>query len=168
MANPMRFRISMASIMVLVVAAAAASALFAKIVKIISDAFGEYKYDAGAVVIIAIALTAIALGTLRNHSGVQMMIQAAGTYLGFLSLLWIIDGEHMRAVFYWFQASFAGMIVFPLLARRFAGVEPEAGAEPGWLGRVLETLPLIFCNIVLVTIGQFFYCLMILYFYEMF
>jgi hypothetical protein len=156
MANPMRFRISMASIMMLVVAAAAASALFTKIVGTISGEFGEWKYDVPAVIIIAVALTAIALGAFRNHSGIQMMIQATGAYLGFLSMIWIIEQEHYRIAIYWFQILFAGLVVFPFLARRFARARSGVEDDPGWLARATEALPLAFGNMILVLAGAWF------------
>lgn len=156
MANPMRFRISMASIMMLVVVAATASALFAKIVEIISSEFAEWKYDIAAVFVLAIALTAIALGALRSHSGVQMMIQATAVYLSFLSIIWIVEREHYRIAIYWFQVLFAGTVAFPLLALRFAKADAEGETGQGWPRRLFESLPLAFGNLILVFLGVWF------------
>lgn len=153
MANPMRLRISMASIMVLVVAAATASALFAKIAQLVSDGSAELKYDVPAIVVLGIALTAIALGTLRDHSGVQVMIQATVACLGFLSLIWIIEGGFYRVATYWFQALFASLVVFPLLARRFTRAGSEREDEGGRPRRMIEVLPLAFGNMILVCLG---------------
>jgi hypothetical protein len=77
------FRFSMATLMMLVVTAAAASALFAKVQAHSEDpSRPTWKYDSPALVTLAIALTAVALGALKDHSVAQTMFQATIAYLG--------------------------------------------------------------------------------------
>src|SRR5271156_2522984 len=72
-----RLRISIATIMMFVVMAAAAMALFAKIQHLADDAAVPtgWKLDAPILFLLAIFLTSVALGSWKEHTGVQIMIQ---------------------------------------------------------------------------------------------
>jgi hypothetical protein len=83
-----KMRFTMATVMMLVVTAAVAFALFAKARDHVPHA--QYPYiniDAPAVFVISIALTAIALGALKAHSPGQIMLQIVLAYLAYLALI---------------------------------------------------------------------------------
>ena len=81
-----RFRFSIASLLMLVITAAAASSLFAKVRQLGESAgLATWTYDPPSLMILAIVLTAVALGALKSHSACQMMLQVTLASLGYLS-----------------------------------------------------------------------------------
>lgn len=150
-----RFRFSMATILMLVVTAAAGSALFAKLRQL----FGEpgaapiWTVDIPSLVTLAIALTAVALGALKGHSAVQIMLQATLAYLGYLSVLWLVEAEWHRLLLYWFQATFALTVALPLVARRIVKNELPRGPRRRLWMRTLEAVVFSFLNMGLVLAG---------------
>jgi hypothetical protein len=150
----------MAAIMMLVVTAASAAALFAQVHKIVNPRRGnDWLIDAPAVLLIAIGLTAVAIATVRKHTSVQMMIQMTITCLMLLVLFHLLELQSAkanwpeRAVRYWFQACFALTVVLPLLAKRLVASEMEPGPRRDWWQFTFESVLASFANLILVLIG---------------
>ena len=155
------FRFSMATIMMLVVTSAAASALFVKYRALVGRKNDDpWMIDAPALLLLGIGLTALLIAALRNHTAVQTMIQATLACLMFLVLFHLEDMDKVRwaerAVRYWFQACFALTVVLPLLARRILSADMEPGPRRDWWRSTLESVVGSFANLILVSIGAFF------------
>ncbi|RUL89209.1 hypothetical protein [Tautonia sociabilis] len=75
----------------LVLAASAASALFAKLVALIDgstmSSWKRYTYDIPALTVLGVMLTAIALGAYKRHSTAQVLFQATLACLALLAAL---------------------------------------------------------------------------------
>lgn len=113
-----RFRFSLATTMMFVLATAAASALYAKVLQHTSKIVEPgWKFDVPTLFLLAIVLTALALGSWKAHSSVQIMLQFSLACLGCLTLIWIAEAQYARALRYWFQGCFAAMVTLPLLAQ---------------------------------------------------
>jgi hypothetical protein len=106
-----RFRFSLGTIMMFVLMAAAALALFAKIQQH-TEAVTVYGWstDAPSLFLLAIGLTAVALGSWKEHAIVQTMLQITIACVGCLTLIWIAEAHYERTIRYWFQAVPAGTL----------------------------------------------------------
>jgi hypothetical protein len=150
--NNLRF--SMATAMMLVATSAAASALFAKVREHTPAATKPYlKIDAPILFVLSIGLTAIALGSLKDHSANQMMLQVMLACLGFLSLIGLAEAGLARPLFYWFQAGFAVQVTVPLLARRIIKAEMPRGPRRDWWKRTCEAVFFSFLTMMLALLG---------------
>jgi hypothetical protein len=151
-----KFRFSMATIMMMVVTAAVASALFAKARDHVPNAQYPYlSFDAPAIFVIGITLTAIALGALKAHSSGQIMLQIVLAYLAYLGLISLAEVGAVRPLLYWFQACFALLATAPLIARSFVKAEMERGPRRTWWKKTTEAVLFSFFTIVLVLISSF-------------
>lgn len=141
--------------MMLVFAAALASSLFVKLRRYTMLIATEptMAIDLPALFLIAILLTAIALAAWKGHSVLLTMIQANLACLGWLSLIWIMEAGYERTTRYWFEAAFALVITFPLLARRAVKVSLPRGPRRAWWKNACESVSFSFLNMLLVTIG---------------
>ncbi len=147
-------RFSMAAIMMLVVTAAAGSALFAKAREHIPAAGVPYlRFDAPFLFVLAIALTAVALGALKGHTAVQMMLQTTIACLGYVSLIGLAEAGMQRPLLYWFQASFALLVTIPLLARRSIKAGMERGPRRRWWKGTCEAVLFSFFTMILILGG---------------
>ena len=157
MLNPIRkFRFSMATVMMLVVTAAVASALFAKARDHIpANQYPYMKVDAPAVFVASIVLTAIALGVLKAHSAGQVMLQVVLACLAYIALISLAEAHAFRPTLYWFQASFAVLAVGPLLARAYVKAEMERGPRRTWWKKTTEAVLFSFFTIFIVLISAF-------------
>src|ERR1700735_900641 len=101
-----KMRFSLATVMMLVVVAAAVSALFAKVYRYApADTKPYLKIDAPVLFTLSIVLTAVALGALKSHTAFQTMLQITLACVGFLSLIWMVEQGWERPLLYWFQVS---------------------------------------------------------------
>lgn len=152
-----RFRFSIATLLMLVLTAATASAFFAEVAEHGEPPFGRgssaWKYDAPTLGTIAIASTAVALGSLKGHTPVQTMLQAMLAYLGYLSLIWLGEAGMERPLLYWFQASFTLTVALPLLARKWVKARMPRGARRTWWKRTCEAIVFSALNMLLVVAG---------------
>jgi hypothetical protein len=149
-----RLRFTLAATMMFVLTAGAASALYAKIVQHMGAAGGlGWKFDVPTLGLLAIFLTAIALGSLKAHSAVQIMLQATLACLGCLTWIWIAEAHYERAIRFWFQGVFAVAIAFPLLARMVVKSTIPRGPRRTWWKKTCEAVVFSFLNIVLVSAG---------------
>ena len=148
-----RMRFSLATIMMLVVTAAAASALFAKVRQFTPAAKPYLKVDLPILFVISIPLTAIALGSLKKHTVVQIMLQTTLACLGFLSLIGLTEVGLQRPLLYWFQISFGLLVTLPLTARRFVKTELDRGPRRDWWMRTYEAILFSFMTMMLVLLG---------------
>jgi hypothetical protein len=149
-----RFR--MASLMMLVAAFAAGTALFVKVRDISGDvALPLIKFDAPILFVSAIWLTAIALGALKSHSFCQTMLQGIVACLGFHSVMVLAENGLARPLLYWLQVNFALLVAGPLLARRIVKTRMERGPRRTWWKRTFEAFVFAFLNIALVSLGAF-------------
>jgi hypothetical protein len=148
----------MADGVMLVVAASAASALFAGMV----DAMGgspqpglaAYKYDVAALLVLAVGLTAVGLGAYKRHSVKQMLLQATLACLAFLSAIELGEAGWDRALLYWLQASFAVMVAAPMVARRMVKAGLPRGPRRLWWKNTLEAVVFSWLNVMLVLLGM--------------
>jgi hypothetical protein len=148
-------RFSMSTGMMLVIAAAAAFALFAKVrqhVGPITTAPG-WKTDVPSLFLLAIGLTAIALGAWKSHTAVQMMLQFTLACLGCLVLIWIGEAQFERALRYVFQGAFALTVSLPMLIRRFVKSGMPKGPRRDWWKKTCEAIFFSFLNLLLVSGG---------------
>jgi hypothetical protein len=149
-----RFRFSTATAMMLVLAAAAASALFAKVHQYAGAVTQPgWKTDVPSLFILAIGLGAVALGSWKEHSTVQTMLQFTLTCVGCLILIGISEGGYERAIRYWFQGTFAATVTLPLLARRYVKSRLPRGPRRDWWKKTCEAVFFSFLNMMLVTVG---------------
>ena len=153
--NPLRkLRFSMATMLMLVVTAAVASALFAKIRQHVPAVGQPYlRVDAPALFVLSIGLTAVALGAIKSHSGFQTMLQVIVACLSYLSLIALAESGQERPMLYWFEASFAFLVTGPLLARRLVKTEMERGPRRTWWKKTFEAIFFAFLTIWLVLVG---------------
>ncbi len=155
--NPLRkMRFTMATVMMMVVTAAVASALFAKARDHIPTA--QYPYlsvDAPAVFVLSITLTAIALGALKAHSAGQIMLQIVLASLAYLGLISLAEAGFVRPLLYWFQACFALLATAPLIARSYVKTEMERGPRRTWWKKTTEAILFSFFTIFLVLVASF-------------
>ena len=160
-----RLRFSMATVMMLVVAAAAGSAVFAKFHELFTSGGIAFRgksreIDYPATIVLATALAATAIGAARRHGTLRTFLLASVTYLMLLALAQTIDQAtiwKLRALRYWLQGCFAITVVAPLLAIRAFGLG-DVGESPRqrWLRLTLESLIASFLNLVLVGVGVAF------------
>ena len=149
-----RVRFSMGTIMIFVLLAATASALFAEArqhARLIADP--EWQVDGPSLLLLAIGLTGVALGAWKAHSASQTMLQIALACLGCLSLIWIGESGSLRAARYWFEAAFAVAVTFPLLGRRYVKAALPRGPRRNWWKKTCEAVFFSFLNLLLVTGG---------------
>jgi hypothetical protein len=151
-----KMRFTMATVMMLVVTAAVAFALFAKARDHIPTATHPYmNVDAPAVFVISIALTGMALGALKAHSPGQIMLQVVLAYLAYLGLITLAEAGAFRPLLYWFQASFAILAVGPLIARSYVKAEMERGPGRTWWKKTTEAILFSFFTITIVLVSGF-------------
>jgi hypothetical protein len=151
-----KMRFTMATVMMLVVTAAVAFALFAKARDHVPNV--QYPYvniDAPAIFVISIALTAIALGALKAHSSGQIMLQVVLAYLAYLALISMAEAGLVRPLMYWFQACFALLATAPLIARAHVKAEMERGPRRTWWKKTTEAVLFSFLTICLVLMSSF-------------
>jgi hypothetical protein len=154
-----KLRFSMGTIMMFVLMAAAAMALFVKIQRL-TDAIlvggpipPGWNLDIPCLFLLAIALTAVALGSWKEHSAVQTMLQVTLACVGCLSLIWIGEAKYERAIRYWCQGTFAATVTLPMLARRFVKSGMSRGPRRDWWKKTCEAIFFSFLTMMLVTAG---------------
>lgn len=149
-----KIRFSMALVMMMVVTAAAASALFAKVRAHVPASNQPYlKIDAPVLFVLSIGLTAVALGSLKGHSAGQTMLQITVACLGYVSLIGLAESGRERPLLYWFQVSFGILVTGPLLARRLVKSEMERGPRRDWWKKTCEAVFFSFLTMMLVLAG---------------
>ncbi len=114
-----------------------------------------WKVDSPTLVVLAIVLTAVALGAYKAHSAAQVLLQVTLGCLGYLSLLWLFESESYRILTYWFQTTFAVTVAGPMLARRFVKSSMPRGPRRDWWKKTLEAVVFSFFNVLLIALGAF-------------
>jgi hypothetical protein len=150
------FRFRMATIMMFVASAAAASALFVKIMRHVSSLPMGWSVDAPTLFITALALTAIALASWKDHTANQTMLQFTLTCVGCLILIWIGEAGQERVIRYWFQGMFAATVTLPLMARRIVKTALPRGSRRTWWKNTCDAVFFAFLNMILVSAGGLF------------
>jgi hypothetical protein len=152
-----RIRFSLATTMMFVLAAAAASALYVKVLQRTGAVVGPgWSLDIPTLFLLAIVLTALALGSWKAHSAVQTMLQITLACLGCLTLIWMGEAHYERAIRYWFQGCFAATVTLPLVARRVVKSTLPRGPRRNWWKKTWEAFFFSFLNIMLITAGGVF------------
>ncbi len=143
--------------MMMVLTAAAATALFAKVHQH-TGAMGQpgWGIDVPSLLLLAVVLTAVALGSWKEHTSVQIMLQITIACLGFLVLLQVGEAQYERATRYWFQSLFAVTVCAPLVARRYVKAKMPRGARRNWWKKTCEAVFFSFLNVVLISAGGAF------------
>ena len=155
MERRLKIRFNLATGMMFVVSAAVASALFAKLYQFNPGVATYLKIDGPALFVISIALTAIGLGALKNHSAVQTMLQIAVACLGFLILIELGEMHLKRPLLYWFQGCFGLYVTVPLVVRNIAKRELPRGPRRTLWKNYCETIFFAFLTMMLVLFGAF-------------
>jgi len=149
-----KIQFSLRAIAMFVLTAAAASALYVKILRHTGAVTPTaWKVDVPSLFILAICLTAVALSSWKEHTAVQTMLQITLACVGCLALIWIGEARYERAIRYWFQGTFAATVSLPLLARRFVKSELPRGPRRDWWKKTCEAIFFSFLNMMLVTAG---------------
>lgn len=139
--------------MMFVLMSAAAMALFVKISNYSDPLPMGWKVDVPILFLLAIGLTAVALGSWKEHTAAQVMLQVALACVGCLTLIWIAEAKYERAIRYWCQAAFAGSVTIPMLARRFIKTGMARGPRRDWWKKTCEAAFFSFLTMMLVTAG---------------
>ena len=152
-----RIRFSMSAIMMFVLTAATASALYVKILQH-TGPIGTpgWTVDVPSLFLLGISLTAVALSSWKEHTAFQTMLQMTLTCTGCLILIWIGEAHQERVIRYWFQGTFAATVSLPLLARRFVKSELPKGPRRDWWKKTCEAVFFSFLNMMLVSAGGLF------------
>ncbi len=148
-----KIRFSMGTIMMFVLMAAAAMALFVKIYGYSDQLPMGWKVDVPSLFLLAIGLTSLALGSWKEHSAVQVMLQVALACVGCLTLIGIGEAKYERAIRYWCQGMFAATITIPMLARRLVKTAMPRGPRREWWKKTCEAVSFSFLTMMLVTVG---------------
>jgi hypothetical protein len=154
-----KIRFSMGTIMMFVVMIAAGMALFVKIqnltvwVVIPARLPPGWKFDVPSLFLLAIVLTATALGSWKEHSAVQLMLQVTLACLGCLTLIWVSEAQYERAIRYWCQGTFAATVTLPMLARRYVKSAMPRGRTREWWKKTCEAVFFSFLTLLLVSAG---------------
>jgi hypothetical protein len=152
-------RFSMGTIMMFVLMVAAGMALFVKIQQhtegLVRPAVlpPGWTLDIPSLFLLAIALTAVALGSWKEHTAVQIMLQVTLTCFSCLTLIWIGEAQYERAIRYWCQGTFAVTVTIPMLARRFVKSGLPRGPRRDWWKKTCEAVFFSFLTMLLVTAG---------------
>jgi hypothetical protein len=159
-------RISIGVLMMFVLTSATAFALFAKVRQhtAIVDTTAKqtgWRFDVPSLFLLAIVLTALAIGAWKSHSPVQIMLQIALACFGCLALIWIGEAQYERALRYWFQGSFAISVVLPLMGRRLVKSTLPRGPKRDWWKKTFEAIFFSFINLMLVSLGGIFQAFLI-------
>ncbi len=149
-----KIRFSMGTIMMFVLMVAAAMALFVKIQQH-TDAVTPpgWQLDVPSLFLLAIVLTAVALGSWKEHTAVQIMLQVTLACFVSLTLIWIGEAKYDRAIRYWCQGTFAATVTLPMLARRFVKSGMARGPRRDWWKKTCEAAFFSFLTMMLVTAG---------------
>jgi hypothetical protein len=150
------FRLRMSTLMMFVLMAAAASALFVEVRGHTGPGIAGWQVDGPTLFVLAIGLTGLALGAWKEHTATQTMLQVTLACLGCLTLIWIGEAGFNRGLRYWFQAAFGLTVPLPLLARRYVKATLPRGPRQAWWKRTCEAVFFSFLNIMLVTAGSLF------------
>ncbi len=154
-----KLRFSMGTVMMFVLMAAAAMALFVKVrhytdvalVGIVAPA--GWRIDVPILFLLAIGLTALALGSWKAHSAGQIMLQMTLACVGCLTLIWIGEAKYERAIRYWCQGVFAATVTLPMLARRLVKTGLPRGPRRDWWKKTCEAAFFSFLTMILVAAG---------------
>lgn len=149
-----RLRFSMATILTFVLMSAVSSALFAKLLRYTRPIpAAGWKIDIPALFLIAILLTAVALGAWKNHSPIQTMFQIVLTCFGCLTFLWLAEARFERSIRYWYQITFALTVTFPLVGRQIVKNSMERGPRRTWWKKTTEVPFLSWLTLMLLSAG---------------
>jgi hypothetical protein len=152
-------RFSMGTIMMFVLMAAAAMALFVKTQHLTDSITAPgvlppgWNLDVPSLFLLAIALTAVALGSWKEHTAVQIMLQVTLACFSCLTLIWIGEAQYERAIRYWCQGTFAATVTLPMLGRRFVKSGLPRGPRRDWWKKTCEAIFFSFLTMLLVTAG---------------
>jgi Ca2+/Na+ antiporter len=152
-----KIRFTMGAIMMFVLMIAAAMALFVKIQQYTDPAtLPGLKIDVPSLFLLAIVLTAVAFGSWKEHTVVQIMLQVTLACFIALTLIWISEAQYERAIRYWCQATFAATVTLPMIARRFVKSGMARGPRRDWWKKTCESVFFSFLTMMLVTAGGLF------------
>lgn len=125
-----------------------------RIPKLANQTYLNLKVNAPVLFVVSIGTTAVALASLKCHSGVQTMLQITIACLGYLSLIELAELGMERPLLYWFQTSFAILVTLPLLGRRIVKTEMERGPRRTWWMRTFEAIFFSYLTMTLVLVGM--------------
>ena len=155
--RPRGIQFPLRTLAMLVVTAAAASALFAKIRMFAGGVAptGFWRLDVPVLFLLALVLTAVALAAWKEHTAVQAMLQITLACLGCLALIWVSEAGLERAVRYWFQATFALTVTLPMVLRAQVKRRLPRGPRRDWWKKTCEAMFFSSLNLLLLAAGGF-------------
>ena len=115
-----------------------------------------WNIDVPSLFLLAIVLTAVALGSWKEHTAVQIMLQVTLACFICLTLIWIGEAQYERAIRYWCQATFAATVTLPMIARRFVKSGMARGPRRDWWKKSCESVFFSFLTMMLVAAGGLF------------
>jgi hypothetical protein len=154
-----KIRFSMGTVMMFVLMIAAGMALFVKIqnlTEFVATPAGlppGWNLDVPSLFLLALALTAVALGSWKEHTAVQIMLQVTLACFGCLTLIWIGEAKYERAIRYWCQGTFAATVTLPMIVRRFVKSGLPRGPRRDWWKKTCEAVFFSFLTMILVSAG---------------
>ncbi len=149
-----RIRYTMGTVMMFVVMTAAVMALYVKIDQHTGNVLpAGWKLDVPVLFLTAIGLTALALGSWKEHTAVQIMLQVTLACVGCLTLVWIGEAQYERAIRYWCQGMFAATVTIPMIVRRIVKTGLPRGPRRDWWKKTCEAAFFSFLTMLLVTAG---------------
>ena len=150
-----RPRLTMATVMVLVITAGSASALFARLAHHLPPIppSSSMRYEIAGLFVAAIGLTGVAIAARKRHSPYLAMLQITVACLAYLILISVAEISRLRPVLYWYQIAFAVLVVIPLVVRRIIKLRMEKSPRRAQWMKTCESLAFAFLNMILVLIG---------------
>lgn len=147
--NPLRF--TLATVMVAVLASAAGAAMVVRVYRLFGG--GEAGTDLAALLLIAVVLTAVAIGCWRRSSLVAVLLQitvCCAFIAGIAEAVVLVP----RVSRYTLQIWFALLVVLPLGMRRFAASHVQSEPRGSRLLALSEFLLGCGANLLLVWVGM--------------
>lgn len=158
-----RVRLTMGTMMIGVLTAAVASALFAELRQLIKTPQSlALQVDVPTIVLLGISLNAVALGCWRKLTVEQVLAQIAICCFLILVGAWIWDAKLTRVLRYWLQLSFGVAFVLPLLVQTVVGGDARNSPRNPWLISSLNNVMLAYVNFVVVLLVAVFQTIIIL------
>lgn len=156
-----RLRFTMRTLMIFVLTAAVASAMFGELARLLKGLPMNLAIDVPSIVLTAIALNAVALGCLLRLSVDQVLVQITVCCLLVLAGAWLWEWKLDRGLRYWLQASFAAVVVLPLLIKAAAMSEDDPSTRSRRVVAGVEVLLLAYANYVAILVVAMFQTLIL-------
>ncbi|SIO25828.1 hypothetical protein SAMN05444166_3292 [Singulisphaera sp. GP187] len=159
---PGRFRLTMRTMMIAVLTAAMASALFSELWRLLkASSTSNVHVDVPTIVILGICLNAVAIGCWGRLTLEQTFIQIAICCLMVLTAAWIWESKLTRLMRYWLQLSFAVGVVLPLFVRTIIVDKKKPTPRTRRIASNINNIIFAYINFIIVLIVAVFQLLVL-------